>query len=87
MKKNIFQKILFLQLLLVLLLFRRQISDDIKFVVCFIILTNYRLERRLYVKLRDWISNSEAPDATVHLDLCCLQKPIIIVCGSERDKG
>ena len=22
-----------------------------------------------------------------HLDLCCLQKPIIIVCGSERIKG
>ena len=22
-----------------------------------------------------------------HLDLCCLQKPIIIACGSERVKG
>ena len=49
------------------------------FVICFFILTNYRLERRLYVKLKDWMSNSIDPD-----DLSCLQKPIIIACGSER---
>ena len=31
------------------------------------------------------MSNSVAPDETAHyLDLCCLQKPIIIACGSER---
>ena len=32
------------------------------FVVCFFILTNYRLERRLYVKLKDWMSNSVGSD-------------------------
>ena len=61
-----------------------------KFAVCFffLILTNYRLERRLYVKLKDWMSNSVDPDETAHyLDLCCLQNPIIIACGSERVKG
>ena len=36
--------------------------------------------------------NSVTPDETAHdepshLDLCCLQKPIIIVCGGERIKG
>ena len=35
------------------------------------------------------MSNSVDPDETdpyepSHLDLCCLQKPIIITCGSER---
>ena len=32
------------------------------------------------------MSNSVDPDETEpsHLDLCCLQKPIIIACGSER---
>ena len=33
------------------------------------------------------MSNSEDPDEPSHLDLCCLHKPIIIVCGSERVKG
>ena len=37
------------------------------------------------------MSNSVDPDETAHyepshLDLCCLQKPIIINCGSERVK-
>ena len=37
------------------------------------------------------MSNSIDPDETAHyepshLDLCCLQKPIIIACGSERVK-
>ena len=37
------------------------------------------------------MSNSVDPDETAHyepshLDLCCLQKPIIIACGSERVK-
>ena len=36
------------------------------FVVCFFSLTNYRLERSLYVKLKDWISNSVDPDETAH---------------------
>ena len=56
----------------------------------FFSLTNYCLERRLYVKLKDWMSNSVDPDAMAielsHFDLCCLQKPIIIACGSERVK-
>ena len=31
------------------------------------------------------MSNSVDPDETAHnLDLCCLQKPIVISCGSER---
>ena len=35
------------------------------------------------------MSNSVDPDERAHyepshLDLCCLQKPIIIACGSER---
>ena len=64
------------------------------FVVCFSNLTNYRLERYIYVKLKDWMSNSVDPDETAHwavssgcmLDVCCLQKPIIIAYGSERVK-
>ena len=40
------------------------------FVVCFFVLTNYmyRLERRLYmyVKLKDWMSNSVDPDEMAH---------------------
>ena len=32
------------------------------------------------------MSNSVDPDETSHLNLCCLQKPIIIACGSERVK-
>ena len=77
--------------------FRRHLS---LFVVCFFVLTNYSLERRLYVKLIDWMSNSVDPDETAqwavssgsmlfepsHLDLCCLKKPIIITCCSERVK-
>ena len=51
-------------------------------------IANYRLERSLYVKLKDWISNSKDPGETAHdepshLDLCSLEKPIIIACGSE----
>ena len=34
------------------------------FVICFFILTNYRLIRRLYLKLKDWMSNSIDPDET-----------------------
>ena len=35
------------------------------------------------------MSNSVHPDGTAHyepshLDLCCLQKPVIIACGSEK---
>ena len=38
------------------------------------------------------MSNSVDPDETAHyepshLDLCCLQKPVIIACGSERLKS
>ena len=60
--------------------FRRHLSS---------VVTKYHLERCLYVKLKDCMSNSIDPDETVyydpsHLDLCCLQKTIIIVCGSER---
>ena len=69
------------------------------FVVCFfffffffffcLFFFNYRLERRLYVKLKDWMSISVYLDETAHLepshlDLRCLHKPIIIACGSER---
>ena len=55
----------------------------------FLFLINYRLERSLYVKLKDRMSNSIDQDETAHyepshLDLYCLQKPIIISCGSER---
>ena len=64
------------------------------FVVCFFIFcfTNSRLERRLYAKLKNWMSNSVDPDETAHyepshLDLCCLQMPIFFACGSERVKG
>ena len=54
--------------------------------LCF--LTNYRLEISLYVKLKDWMSNSIDPDETAHyepsrLHLRCLQKPIIIVAVIE----
>ena len=48
----------------------------------FVSKTNYGLERRLYVKLEDWMSNSVDPDETAHykpshLDLSCLQKSIL----------
>ena len=47
------------------------------------------MERSLYVTLKDLISNSIDPDETAHnepshLDQCYLQKPSIIVYGSER---
>ena len=47
-------------------------------------------EKFFHVKLKDWMSNSVDPDETAHyepshLDLRCLQQPIIIDCGSERD--
>ena len=32
----------------------------------FFIISNYRLERHLYVKLKDWMSNSLDPDETAH---------------------
>ena len=48
--------------------------------LCFLI--NYRLES-LCEKLKDLMSNSVDPDETAHLDLRCLQKPIIIAYGSE----
>ena len=38
--------------------FRQHLSS------AFFILTNYRLERRLYVKLKDLMSNSIDPDET-----------------------
>ena len=74
----------------------------------FFILTNYPLERPLYVKLKDWAQLFKANDVSdslkftlsdtqickyteifepSHLDLCCLQKPVIIACGRERVKG
>ena len=62
------------------------------FVVC-VFLTNYRLEISLYIKLKDWMSNSVDPYETAHyepshLDLRCLEKPIIrpIAYDSERVK-
>ena len=57
--------------------FRRQISDDICLLLFFFILTNYRVERRLCVKWKEWMSNSIDPDETA----------IIIACGSERVNG
>ena len=45
--------------------FRCQISDDI--VVCFSFLTNYRLKRSLYGKLKDGMSKSVGPDETAHM--------------------
>ena len=45
------------------------------------------IEVILYVKLKDWMSNSIDPDESSHLDLHCLQKPIIIAYGSERVKA
>ena len=61
------------------------------FVVCFF-LTNYRLERSLYVKLKDWMSNSVDPDETdhyepSHLDLCCLQKSIFSPMAEKELRG
>ena len=49
----------------------------------------FQLEGRLYVKLKDWMSNSVDPNETAHnepsnLDLRFLQKHIIIAYGSER---
>ena len=49
------------------------------------------MERNLYVKLKDCMSNSVDLDETApyepsHLDLRCLQKPIAIAYGSDRVK-
>ena len=60
--------------------FRRHLSS------AFLFLRNCRLKRSLYAKLKDWMSNSVDPDEPAHLDLCCLQKPIMFACGSERVK-
>ena len=54
-----------------------------------LLLTNYQLEISLYVKLKDWMTNSVDPDATAcyepsHLALHCLQKNIIIAYGNKR---
>ena len=54
----------------------------------FFFFLNFQLEISLYVKLKDWMSNSVDPDETAHfepshLDLRCLQNPIIIAYGSE----
>ena len=38
-----------------------------RLVVCFSFLTNYRLKRSLYIKLKDWMSNSVDPDETSHM--------------------
>ena len=65
--------------------FRRHLSSA--FFFFFLILTNYRLERRLYVKLKDWMSNSIDPDETVHSGSMLFAKvPIIIAYDSERVK-
>ena len=63
--------------------FRRQLSSALFF------LTNYRLERSLYVKLKDWMSNrvnldETAHDEPSHLDLRCLQSSFINAYGCER---
>ena len=49
------------------------------------------MERSLYIKLKDGMSNSIDPDETApyepsHLFLCCLPQPIITACNSERVK-
>ena len=51
----------------------------------FFFLTNCRLERHLYVQLKDWMSYSIDADETAyyHLYLRCLQNPIIIGYGDE----
>ena len=73
-----------------LLLFRCKIPDDIcRLFFCFFFYINYRLERSLYVKLKYGMSNSVDPNETAHdepshLDLCCLQKPIIIACAAKE---
>ena len=74
-----------------LLLFWCPISDNKCRLLFIIFFEHYQLERNLYVKLKAWESNSIDPDETAHyepahLDLCCLQKPIIIAYGSERVK-
>ena len=61
--------------------FRRHLLS----VFCGFFEINYCLERGLYVKLKDWTSNSVDYKLS-HLDLCCLQKPIIIAYGRERVK-
>ena len=70
--------------------FRRHLSY-VFFFFFFFFLTNCPLERDSYVKLKDRMSNSVDPDETAHyepshLDLCYLQNPILIACGSERIK-
>ena len=59
------------------------------FLFLFFFLNKLSLGKKFICKLKDRMSNSVDPDETAHyepshLDLCCLQKPIIIACGSER---
>ena len=56
------------------------------FVICFFF-NKISLGKTFICKLKDWMSNSVDPDETSHLDLYCLQKPIIIACGKERVKA
>ena len=61
------------------------------FVVCvfffFFFLINYRLERSLYVKLKNWNSNSADPDETAHISYeSTLFAKTYIIYGSERVK-
>ena len=56
------------------------------FIVCFVFVLFF-FNKLSTVKLKDRMSNSIDPDETAHyelshLDLCCLQKPIIIAYGS-----
>ena len=50
------------------------------FVICFSFLTNYRLKRSLYVKLKELMSNSIDLDETAHGDGCLIW--IYAVCKS-----
>ena len=58
----------------------------------FFFLTNYRLERNLYVKLKDLMSNSIDPDETAHCEpsiwFCAVCKSLFLspVAGKELKK-
>ena len=56
----------------------------------FFLLNKLSIGKRFTCKVE--MSNSVDPDETAHyepshVDLCCLQKPIITACGSERVKS
>ena len=53
--------------------------------VCVFFFSNYCLERSLFVKLKDWTSNSVDPDEPSYLYVCCLQKTVTTMLALQHN--